>query len=390
MISFQKAALSLSLFFLFGCQTVPSNLHNNHQDRDLQFERVVEDVVFASADSSRLLLPSSNAASVFNLSSVLAEGDTIRVSSQQFPELNGLRQIAHGGRLSLPGLEDLVVGGFNERQAEAAIKAHLQLKRWLTGDWSDLHISVVEQAPIHVSVNGAVFNPGRIVMNVPSQDKSETAIRQTTGAHSYGRSLLEALRNAGGVRPDADLNAVMVERGQHTLVLDLTPILNGDESGPIPLLTNGDRITVFSLGLEQGSLIRPSAITPPGMRVFMSNLTAPALNNAQSAIGNDASRLPYGVSLLDAAISANCVGGTHMANASRGIVLVTRNYGSKKQLVIHRKINELLAHSADTRVNPFVMPNDGVACFDSRFTNFRDVARGLGDLISPIILGRLL
>jgi len=41
-------------------------------------------------------------------------------------------------------------------------------------------------------------------------------------------------------------------------------------------------------------------------------------------------------------------------------------------------------------VNPYLMPNDGVACYDSRFTNFRDVARGIGELVSPFILGGLL
>ena len=113
------------------------------------------------------------------------------------------------------------------------------------------------------------------------------------------------------------------------------------------------------------------------MRIFMSNLTAPALSNAQSAVGSDATRLPYGSSLLDSAISANCIGGTHQANASRSIVMVTRNYGSQRQLVIRRSINQLLANSSDPSVNPYVMPNDGVACYDSQFTNFRDVARGV-------------
>ena len=122
----------------------------------------------------------------------------------------------------------------------------------------------------------------------------------------------------------------------------------------------------------------------------MSNLTAPALSNAQSAVGTDATRLPYGSSLLDSIISANCVGGTHQANASRSVVLITRNFGSTQQLVVHRSVNQLLVGSSNRLINPFIMPNDGIACYDSRLTNFRDVARGIGELISPFLLGRLL
>jgi len=64
----------------------------------------------------------------------------------------------------------------------------------------------------------------------------------------------------------------------------------------------------------------------------------------------------------------------------------TRNYGSQRQLVIRRSINQLLANSSDSSVNPYVMPNDGVACYDSQFTNFRDVARGVVEIVSPLFL----
>ena len=145
-----------------------------------------------------------------------------------------------------------------------------------------------------------------------------------------------------------------------------------------------------SNGVEDVSLIRPSQLTPPGMRILMSNLTAPTLSNALSAVGSDSTRLPYGSSLLDAAVSANCVGGTHQANASRTILLITKHYGAKQQIVIKRTINQLLAASSDYSVNPYMMPNDGIACYDSRFTNLRDVARGIGELFGPIILGGIL
>jgi len=32
------------------------------------------------------------------------------------------------------------------------------------------------------------------------------------------------------------------------------------------------------------------------------------------------------------------------------------------------------------------MPNDALACYDSKFTNFRDVARGFSELLAPIFV----
>ena len=166
--------------------------------------------------------------------------------------------------------------------------------------------------------------------------------------------------------------------------------MSGSSFNTAPNLVHGDQIFITSNGVENTDLIRPSQITPPGMRVMMSNLTAPALSNAQSAVGADATRLPYGSSLLDGAVSANCVGGTHSANASRTVILITRHHGSNQQLVIKRSVNQLLAASSQHGVNPFLMPNDGIACYDSRFTNIRDVARGIGEIFGPVILRGIL
>lgn len=386
-----KLSLIAPLLALVGCQTIPPSLYSGGQDQSSFFQRIVEEPIQEQRHSDDLtVLADINSRPAHLLQSSFVPGDLVRISTEQFPELNGLHQITDKSSLVLPGVHELIVANVDHGKAKEVLEAHLRNAGWLQGDWTDIHITVVEQAPITVTVKGAVFNPGYVVLNQPPRDMPSTAIRQKTGAHSYGRSLHEALRSAGGIRPDADLRTVKIKRGNVVFALDLTGVLDGSFQGITPMLIAGDQVEILSRGFEQAHLIRPSAITPPGMRVFMSNLTAPALSNAQSAIGNDSSRVPYGVSLIDVAISANCMGGTHMANASREIVLVTRNYGSKGQLVINRKINDLLANSANVAVNPFVMPNDGVACYDSGFTNFRDVARGLGELINPFILGRLL
>lgn len=302
------------------------------------------------------------------------------------PKFDGLYQVNTDGDIELPFAEAFSIKGHNRKSLTLAIEKELVRLKWFYQDTVNVDVSLVRLAPVNIAVIGAVFNPGRISINDQPIQKQEDAIQQMAGAFSSGRDLVAALSAAGGVRPDADLHHIYLKRGDSILRVVLNNVMNGVDYAKTPSLVNGDVILVKTTGSENKTLIKPSQITPPGMRIFMSNLTTPALSNAQSAVGSDATRLPYGSSLLDSAISANCIGGTHQANASRSIVMVTRNYGSQRQLVIRRSINQLLANSSDPSVNPYVMPNDGVACYDSQFTNFRDVARGVIEIVSPLFL----
>jgi hypothetical protein len=140
----------------------------------------------------------------------------------------------------------------------------------------------------------------------------------------------------------------------------------------------------------QAKLARPTPITPPGVRVYMSNLTQPALNNASSGIGRDQSNLPYGTRLLQALFSANCVGGAKVTNAHRGAVLVSVNPETGESEVIERDIEALIRRPDRDLYNPVILPNDAIACYDSAVTNAREVLRSLGDLATSVAVVRLL
>jgi len=158
------------------------------------------------------------------------------------------------------------------------------------------------------------------------------------------------------------------------------------DGGPVedPLLAAGDRVHVPSRGCFQISLARPSRITPPGIRVFMSNLTQPSASNANSAIGQHASQLPYGTRLLQGLVSANCVGGIQATNAQRWAVLISRNPISGESEVIARSIEGLVRRSDRDHFNPVLLPNDAIACYDSNVTNYRDLARTFTDILTPL------
>jgi hypothetical protein len=127
------------------------------------------------------------------------------------------------------------------------------------------------------------------------------------------------------------------------------------------------------------------------MRVFMSNLTQPAASNNAANVESYATNLPYGTRLLQAAASANCMGGADSTNARRSIVLISLNPLTNQTEVIERSVEELIKNANREDQNPFLLPNDAVACYDSGVTNLREVARTLGEVLGPlgIVLGAL-
>jgi polysaccharide export outer membrane protein len=68
-------------------------------------------------------------------------------------------------------------------------------------------------------VTGAVFQPGRILINdrpVARQAQQQT---QQTGDYPTGRYLSAALKGAGGIRPDADIKCIrLIRQGKHQTI----------------------------------------------------------------------------------------------------------------------------------------------------------------------------
>lgn len=135
--------------------------------------------------------------------------------------------------------------------------------------------------------------------------------------------------------------------------------------------------------LQEG-LVKPSSVTAPGIRVYLSNLTRPANHNAGSAIGAHATSLPYGSRLSQGMHSANCVGGSAM-NAGRQLVLFSRNPINGKSVVISRSIEGLVREANRDGGDPYLMPGDSIACYDSMAMNLRDVVSVIGETATPFL-----
>lgn len=321
---------------------------------------------------------------------VFGAGDVVRIDIPDGTEFSGTFAVNANGSIALPLAGDVRAAGRTASQVTQAVEVALVEGGYFHAGRVQVSVLPLRWAPMNISVAGAVFQPGRAVINDPSAEKRDADALNTIGDAPIGRYIDAGLRAGAGIRPDADLANVKLVRKGKEHAIDLTGLVTGLGTPDVPLMA-GDRLEIPSSGCFHAELMRPSQATPPGMRVFMSNLTMPATGNNPSAIDSYATNLPYGTRLLQAIASANCMGGAGASNAARRVVLISNNPLSGKAEVFEHSIEDLIRNANRDDVNPYMLPNDTLACYDSGVTNLREVARTLSEMLGPmgILLGVL-
>ena len=320
----------------------------------------------------------------FSEPELLSTGDMVRLEIARGEGFEGDFIVAPSGYVKLPYIGDVPAAGMTVSDLENTIARLLVKGGYFNAGFIQTNLSVLQWAPIQVSVSGAVFQSGDVLLNEKASDTDPAARIDASGDFTFQRRLSTALFAAAGVRPDADVRNLVLIRNGKRRVFDMSGALDG---GPIddPLLVAGDRIHVPSRGCFQMALARPSRITPPGIRVFMSNLTRPSASNANSAIGQHATQLPYGTRFLQGLVSANCVGGIQATNARRWGVLMSRNPITGESEVVARSIEDLVRRADRDDFNPVLLPNDAIACYDSHVTNARDIVAMVSEAVAPAL-----
>ncbi len=324
---------------------------------------------------------------------ILSSGDRIRlwmplnslfvgVFNENNSEFDNVYEIGLDGAIRIPYLGAVSARGLTLNQLESSINQRLVERNIFKKGMAHTNISVVEWAPVNVYVSGSVFNPGQVMINVRNVETRKMFRDNHSGDYPLERMITTALKSAGGIRPDADVRNIEVIRNNKVHSIDLSGVVLGFHTGSFSLI-EGDTIRVNSVGTPQVELIQPSAITPPGVRVFISNLTRPAMHNTGSSIGKESTSIPYGSRLLTAAVQGNCVGGAVSTNSDRLVVLITQDPISRKPIAVERRVEDLLRAPYRLDLNPFVMPHDNVVCYDSRVTNLREISNTIGDIVFP-------
>lgn len=313
----------------------------------------------------------------------LSPGDRIKVSIPEGDLFQGIYEVNLDGSLKIPYLSPVPVAGLEPSQVERVLKQEFIKAELFNPRFIQVSVQVSQWAAIQVNVVGETFQPGRVIINQRSPEELANST-QLSGDYPPQRFLTAAIQAAGGVLPNADVKQIQLIRNGEKTTFDFSGVFNGKTVDEVPLIA-GDRIIVPDAGHFQNELVRPSQITIPGLRVFLSNLTQPARGNAGASVDKDSSAFVYGSRFSQAVVAANCAGGSR-DNAKRRAVLVHTDRMTGQTKAIDRPVEQLLRATNDDETNPFLMPDDGVACYDSATTNLRGVAQTLGDIFSPFSL----
>jgi protein involved in polysaccharide export with SLBB domain len=290
--------------------------------------------------------------------------------------------------LKLPHIPGVPAQGRPATDVEAALAESL-VSNGIFRTRPRISVRLADFSSAQVHVSGAVFEPGSVEIGRIAGDDQDRSRVEASGASTELRNLSVALRAAGGIRPDADLSRVTIRRGGETLIVDARPAIEGRAFADM-MLSAGDEIEVPSRGCFQEALMAPTSVTPPGVKVFMSNLTQPASANALAAIGKDTRELRYGTRFIQAVVGMNCVGGAKLTNADRYAVLFSRNPVTGNSIVIERRLEELLRSADRDDLDPFILPGDAIACYDSTVTNITEVARSIAQVTAGAVTAGIL
>ena len=320
---------------------------------------------------------------------LLAAGDRVHVDVLGDPDgLSGTYTVDANGTVALGSVAPVRAEAMRPAEFEQALRSALVSEGLVRPLRSAVRVRLAEAAGVSVAVSGAVFQSGQVR---PGERSPESRIGQKEGEVSGDAnpscSVSAAIRAAGGVRPDADIGSVFLIRGNRFAAIDMTGLIDGERVID-PVVTSGDRIVVPATACFRENLVRPSQLTQPGIKVHMSNLTRSANNNAGAAIGEKTGSLPYGTRLLQGLVAMNCVGGSHM-QAGRRAILISRNPRNGQSIVIERDVEKLVRQANRDDADPYLMPGDALACYDSRWTNFREALGLVGEVagsVTPALL----
>lgn len=343
----------------------------------------------------------------FNLQRLpISPGDRLKL---QIPglggeEFSGEYEVNFNGDLEIPYIGALPVLGLVTTDVESRLRDALLQKQFFLPGQLRVSVQVLNYSPIQVAVTGEVFEPGRILLSSgPSargMSSSTTPATSAEGAattteevvelpgdYPVERYLTSALKAIGGVKPTADVSKVQVLRGTQSMVVDLSGVFSGTAVMDFPLIA-GDQIIIPDSGAFQSALVRPSQITPDSIDTYVSNVTVPGGSGALTGTSDiNVASFEYGINLAQALVSARCVGGTESTNANRRALLIQTDTVTGGLTTAEYSISDLVSNSTKSSAdNPFLMPDDAIACYDSRNTNMRGVLGTVVDFLNPLNL----
>ena len=296
----------------------------------------------------------------------LGAGDRVFIEVFGLPQYSQAYQVLVDGSLNLPRAGRMVVEGMTLAEAESLIYG--RYARY----YQQPATSVVLVSPrsLRIAVTGAVSRPG--------------VYRLSPSGGAAVPSVTQALQEAGGINPDADLRQVKVYRSQgngnpQELVLNLWDLLqNGDLDQDISL-RDGDRVVIpqaESLSIEELNQIATANIAPNAIEVTVVG----SATDSQGSL-----KVSPNTSLNQVILAA---GGFNDRRESRTVNLIRLHpNGSVEQRVLEVPI----AADVNETNNPILRDKDVIVLDRSKGSALREGTLGfLGNILRVIPFVNLL
>lgn len=249
----------------------------------------------------------------------LRPGDRIELSVPQRSELDRTLVIDGAGRVSIPIIGEVMIGGMSVDEAEDVL---LRSLREIYPSVRSISIDLLgEESRRIIYVHGEVVIPGKYGF-----EKDPT--------------VWEAIREAGGATSAAALGTIRIIRaegeGQRTMLVDLQAAIESGNFDDLPVLQPGDAVIVSAstaMRATTGSVRVIGAVRAPGPYELTGEKT-----------------------LVDAVLAAG--GGSDNANLEK--VNVIRTLPDGGQLVMTFDFKRYL-ETGDIRHNPLILADDTVS-----------------------------
>ncbi|BAC91658.1 polysaccharide biosynthesis/export family protein [Gloeobacter violaceus] len=214
----------------------------------------------------------------------------------------------------------------------------------------EVTVRLIGVSPINVDVAGAVYRPGLITVKANGDTPS--------GASS--RTVFNAIQSAGGVRPDADLSRIRLERAGQSLVLP------PGQDAPV---IYGDRVIIDRLAAGQAPVLHVATqLTPAEITVYVSGTDA---RENQGPV-----KVKPGTT-LSGALTAAGISGESYLREGRKVALIRRDPVEGKREVTSYDIAGVMGGESD----PPLWDGDAIAITAGPSQN----TMGFLDMLSPLL-----
>ena len=290
-------------------------------------------------------------------------GDILEIIVDDVEELSNTYQVLNDGTINLPLVGKIYLRDLSLKQTEERIKKHLS-KQLI---YPIIFLSIVKSRPIKYTVIGEVNNPGLYTSRTKETDPFPT--------------IVDGIRNAGGVTEDGNLTGVKLIRklpgkdsGYKKANLNLIDLITKGNHSQNPYLFDGDTIKILK--------VKDSDKVDNKFIVASNNLSPQEINiTVIGAVYNPGKMtVKSPITLNEAVLKA---GGPKNWKSNKGNVQLLRLNSNGSASLKKFKIN--LNNDYSNNKNPILANNDTIKVNKSALGNVSEGLRAIGEPFRDIL-----